>query len=82
MNHLPAFHKLRIKLENEVRALQAKNYFGDGMYSAGKRLGDSAVVTSELSAADIPEFIVRPPPSVSNPNPSISSRLIDTVLSL
>lgn len=60
MNHLPAFHELRIQLENEVRALRSRGYFGDGMFSAGRRLGDSSLVSSvALSSGEIPEFIVR-----------------------
>lgn len=59
MNHLPPFHKLRVQLQDEVQKLRSRNYYGDGMYSAGHRLSDSAMVASSAVAqGDLPDYIV------------------------
>lgn len=59
MNHLPAFHKFRLKLQDDVQVLRNRNYFGDGMYSAGHRLSDSKLVPpSMVTQGDLPDFIV------------------------
>ncbi|KAF9069241.1 WLM domain-containing protein [Rhodocollybia butyracea] len=60
MNHGPSFQALWQKLRNEVRKLQDKGYYGDGMcyWSAGTRLADSAVVPGQgLDIGDLPEYI-------------------------
>ncbi len=61
MHHLPSFHALRLQLIREVENLRSKMYFGDGMWSAGRRLEDSAVVFSgEMELSTIcPENVVR-----------------------
>ncbi|KAJ3815123.1 WLM domain-containing protein [Lentinula lateritia] len=58
MNHGPAFHALWQELRNEVRQLQNKGYYGDGYWSAGTRLADSAVVSGQgLGVGDLPQYI-------------------------
>ncbi|KAJ3998936.1 WLM domain-containing protein [Lentinula boryana] len=58
MNHGPAFQALWRRLRNEVRQLQNKGYYGDGYWSAGTRLADSAVISREgLNITDLPEYI-------------------------
>ncbi|KAJ3987964.1 WLM domain-containing protein [Lentinula detonsa] len=58
MNHGPAFQALWRRLRNEVRQLQNKGYYGDGYWSAGTRLADSAVISGEgLDMSDLPEYI-------------------------
>jgi hypothetical protein len=63
MNHGPDFQNLWKQLRNEVRALQNKSYYGDGLpslmswhviliifqgyWSAGTRLADSSKVTGQ-----------------------------------
>ncbi|KAL7279221.1 hypothetical protein ACG7TL_007061 [Trametes sanguinea] len=60
MNHGPAFQALWAKLRNEVRELQRKGYYGDGYWSSGTRLADSARLGSQgLEAIELPEFMVR-----------------------
>lgn len=59
MNHLPTFHKLRVQLQDEVWALRNKNYYGDGMYSAGQRIADSSIVAPSITVQeDFPDYIV------------------------
>ncbi|TFY75433.1 hypothetical protein EWM64_g8578 [Hericium alpestre] len=61
MHHGSEFQKLWRQLNNEVRALQLKGYYGDGYWSAGTRLADSARVEGEgVAGGDLPEFMVRP----------------------
>ncbi|KAI0775183.1 WLM domain-containing protein [Trametes elegans] len=58
MNHGPAFHALWAKLRNDVRELQSKGYYGDGYWSSGTRLADSAHLGSQgLDAGDLPEYM-------------------------
>ncbi|OSD06601.1 WLM-domain-containing protein [Trametes coccinea BRFM310] len=58
MNHGPAFQALWAKLRNEVRELQRKGYYGDGYWSSGTRLADSARLGSQgLEAIELPEFM-------------------------
>ncbi|KAJ4500684.1 WLM domain-containing protein [Lentinula lateritia] len=58
MNHGPAFQALWQELRNEVRQLQNKGYYGDGYWSAGTRLADSAVVSGQgLDVGDLPQYI-------------------------
>ncbi|KAG8916890.1 hypothetical protein FRC02_003489, partial [Tulasnella sp. 418] len=47
MNHLPPFQRLWAQLRSEVHALQRKGYFGDGYWSSGQRLQDSAEVQGQ-----------------------------------
>lgn len=45
MNHIPSQHgKLDSELRAECRQLQSRGYFGDGFWSAGKRLENNAFV--------------------------------------
>ncbi|KAI8980209.1 WLM domain-containing protein [Trametes punicea] len=58
MNHGPAFQTLWTKLRNDVKELQSKGYYGDGYWSSGSRLADSARMGSQgLDAGDLPEFM-------------------------
>ncbi|KAF8632237.1 hypothetical protein AX15_001989 [Amanita polypyramis BW_CC] len=58
MNHGPAFQALWRQLRAEVRALQDKSYYGDGYWSSGRRLADSARVSGEgIEAGDLPEYM-------------------------
>ncbi|KAI0833515.1 WLM domain-containing protein [Trametes gibbosa] len=58
MNHGPAFQALWTKLRNDVRDLQRKGYYGDGYWSSGTRLADSARVGgSGLDAGAFPEYM-------------------------
>ncbi|KAJ7035005.1 WLM domain-containing protein [Mycena alexandri] len=58
MNHGPAFQALWKRLRAEVRALQDKGYYGDGYWSAGTRLIDSATVTGDgITDEDLPEYM-------------------------
>ncbi|KAL1949510.1 hypothetical protein VTO73DRAFT_8391 [Trametes versicolor] len=58
MNHGPAFQALWTKLRNDVRELQSKGYYGDGYWSSGTRLADSARMGSQgLDTGDLPEYM-------------------------
>ncbi|CAE6500453.1 unnamed protein product [Rhizoctonia solani] len=60
MNHLAGFQQLNAQLCHEVAALRAKGYYGDGMYSSGARLCDSAEVAGRglgASDFDLPEYM-------------------------
>ncbi|KAJ7158784.1 WLM domain-containing protein [Mycena filopes] len=58
MNHGHAFQALWKRLRAEVRALQDKGYYGDGYWSSGTRLIDSATVTGEgIEDDEFPEFM-------------------------
>jgi len=58
MNHGPDFQALWSQLRNEVVTLQAKGYYGDGMWSSGTRLADSAkIVHNTLTEDDLPEYM-------------------------
>ncbi|KAH9945164.1 WLM-domain-containing protein [Epithele typhae] len=58
MNHGPAFQALWRKLRNDVGDLQRKGYYGDGYWSSGSRLSDSAVIRGEgLNADELPEYV-------------------------
>ncbi|PCH42161.1 WLM-domain-containing protein [Wolfiporia cocos MD-104 SS10] len=58
MNHGAAFQALWAKLRAEVRELQSKGYYGDGYWSSGARLADSARIGGHsLDAGDLPEYI-------------------------
>lgn len=58
MNHGPGFQALWSRLRKEVVALQARGYYGDGMWSSGTRLADSAVITGhETLDDDLPEYM-------------------------
>ncbi|KAJ7066921.1 WLM domain-containing protein [Mycena amicta] len=56
MNHGPGFQALWKQLRAEVRALQDKGYYGDGFWSSGSRLLDSADVSGDgIAAEDLPD---------------------------
>ncbi|KDR76338.1 hypothetical protein GALMADRAFT_476977 [Galerina marginata CBS 339.88] len=58
MNHGPAFQALWSRLRAEVRQLQDRGYYGDGYWSSGQRLRDSARVGEEgLEAGEFPEYM-------------------------
>ncbi|KAI6151961.1 WLM-domain-containing protein [Pisolithus tinctorius] len=58
MNHGPAFQNLWLRLRQEVRDLQNRGYFGDGYWSAGRRLADSAEVAGQgIQAGNLPEYM-------------------------
>ncbi|KDQ57192.1 hypothetical protein JAAARDRAFT_35796 [Jaapia argillacea MUCL 33604] len=58
MNHGPAFQALWRRLNNEVRGLQNKGYYGDGYWSSGHRLSDSAKVGGQgIEPGDLPEYM-------------------------
>ncbi|KAJ7637724.1 WLM domain-containing protein [Mycena polygramma] len=58
MNHGPAFQALWKRLRAEVRALQDKGYYGDGWWSSGTRLRDSAEVLGEgIEGGEFPEYL-------------------------
>ncbi|KAI0707333.1 WLM domain-containing protein [Earliella scabrosa] len=58
MNHGPAFQALWAKLRDDVRELQGKGYYGDGYWSSGHRLMDSARMGGQgLDAGDLPEYM-------------------------
>ena len=59
MNHGREFQKLWAQLRVEVRALQGRGYFGDGYWSSGSRLMDSARVGGQgIDDFDLPEYVV------------------------
>ncbi|KAI0303834.1 WLM domain-containing protein [Multifurca ochricompacta] len=58
MNHGPDFQALWSQLRKEVIALQARGYYGDGMWSSGTRLADSANMAGNGPAEDdYPEYM-------------------------
>ncbi|KAJ7650333.1 WLM domain-containing protein [Roridomyces roridus] len=58
MNHGPAFQALWKQLRAEVRDLQNTGYYGDGYWSSGSRLFDSARVTGDgIEDGDFPEYM-------------------------
>ncbi|KAG0705701.1 WLM-domain-containing protein [Suillus ampliporus] len=58
MNHGPAFQALWRQLRNDVRALQNKGYYGDGYWSSGTRLADSAKIAGQgVEMGDLPEYM-------------------------
>lgn len=58
MNHGPAFQALWSRLRAEVRRLQDRGYYGDGYWSSGTRLRDSARVGGVgIDAGDLPEYM-------------------------
>jgi hypothetical protein len=58
MNHGPAFQTLWRQLRNDVRALQNKGYYGDGYWSSGTRLADSAKIAGQgIEMGDLPEYM-------------------------
>ncbi|TFY67752.1 hypothetical protein EVG20_g3832 [Dentipellis fragilis] len=57
-NHSPAFYTFWRQLNGEMRALQAKGYYGDGYWSSGTRLVDSARVAGDgVATGALPEFM-------------------------
>ncbi|KAG2347719.1 WLM-domain-containing protein [Suillus weaverae] len=58
MNHGPAFQALWRQLRNDVRALQNRGYYGDGYWSSGTRLADSAKIAGQgIETGDLPEYM-------------------------
>ncbi|KAI5890112.1 WLM-domain-containing protein [Schizophyllum commune H4-8] len=59
MNHGPDFQKLWKQLRIEVRSLQDRGYYGDGYWSSGTRLGDSAQIEGQgvASSEYMPEYM-------------------------
>ncbi|KLO09895.1 WLM-domain-containing protein [Schizopora paradoxa] len=58
MNHGPDFQKLWAQLRREVKALQDKGYYGDGYWSSGTRLADSAPIGGQgVEEMDLPEYV-------------------------
>lgn len=59
MNHGRDFQRLWTQLRNEVAALQARGYFGDGYWSSGTRLSDSIRVGGQgVEDYGLPEYVV------------------------
>lgn len=55
MHHGPAFVKLNKKLKDELQALRARNYFGDGFWSDGKTLNASELAPDrEVKDEELP----------------------------
>ncbi|KAJ8072528.1 hypothetical protein PM082_016087 [Marasmius tenuissimus] len=58
MNHGTAFQDLWRRLRNDVRELQNKGYYGDGYWSSGKRLADSATISGNgIDPGELPEYM-------------------------
>ncbi|KAF9046953.1 WLM-domain-containing protein [Hymenopellis radicata] len=58
MNHGPDFQALWKQLRLEVRQLQDKGYYGDGYWSSGKRLVDSAKISGDgVETGELPEYM-------------------------
>lgn len=58
MNHGTAFQALWRQLRNDVRALQNRGYYGDGYWSSGTRLADSAKIAGQgIETEDLPEYM-------------------------
>ncbi|KAG8719410.1 hypothetical protein FRC08_002885 [Ceratobasidium sp. 394] len=60
MNHGASFQQLNSQLCHEVTVLRSKGYYGDGMFSSGSRLADSAQVAGRglgASEFDLPEYM-------------------------
>ncbi|KAF8807050.1 WLM-domain-containing protein [Phlegmacium glaucopus] len=58
MNHGPAFQALWKRLRAQVCQLQDRGYYGDGYWSSGTRLSDSARITGDgIQEGDFPEYI-------------------------
>ncbi|KAG9119700.1 hypothetical protein FRC07_005141 [Ceratobasidium sp. 392] len=60
MNHGTGFQQLNAQICHEVAILRSKGYYGDGMYSSGSRLSDSAEVAGRGLGAtdyDLPEYM-------------------------
>lgn len=58
MNHGPAFQALWIRLKAQVRQLQDRGYYGDGYWSSGTRLSDSARIAGDgIQEGDLPEYM-------------------------
>ncbi|EKM58369.1 uncharacterized protein PHACADRAFT_117246 [Phanerochaete carnosa HHB-10118-sp] len=58
MNHGPGFQALWAQLRREIRELQNEGYYGDGYWSSGTRLADSAPVGGAgIDGGDLPEYL-------------------------
>ncbi|KAG6337345.1 hypothetical protein ID866_1718, partial [Astraeus odoratus] len=72
MNHGPAFQALWQQLRQQVRTLQGQGYHGDGYWSSGRRLADSAKVAGQgIEMGDLPEYMVI---YVMNPSDTAKNR--------
>jgi hypothetical protein len=60
MNHGPDFQALWARLRSEVRELQVRGYYGDGYWSSGQRLADSARISGDgaITTDELPEYLV------------------------
>ncbi|KXN89116.1 DNA damage response protein wss1 [Leucoagaricus sp. SymC.cos] len=88
MNHGPAFQALWAQLRREVRQLQDRGYYGDGYWSSGTRLVDSARISGDgIEAGDFPEYMcggaqTRTRPNAQRRRRGVSQRHKDTTPSL
>ncbi|TFK28098.1 WLM-domain-containing protein [Coprinopsis marcescibilis] len=58
MNHGSDFQALWRQLRTEVRELQNRGYYGDGYWSSGQRVADSARVSGAgIDSGEFPEFM-------------------------
>ncbi|KAI5121211.1 hypothetical protein M0805_007221 [Coniferiporia weirii] len=58
MNHGRDFQRLWTQLRMEVGALQGKGYYGDGYWSSGTRIADSARIGGQgIEDYDLPDYI-------------------------
>jgi hypothetical protein len=57
MDHGSAFQALWRQLQQEVRALQSRGYYGDGYWSSGIRLADSAKIAQGIETGELPEYM-------------------------
>ncbi|KAF8450476.1 WLM domain-containing protein [Boletus edulis BED1] len=58
MDHGSAFQALWRQLQQEVRALQNREYYGDGYWSSGIRLADSAKMAGQgIAVGELPEYM-------------------------
>ncbi|KAF8159577.1 WLM domain-containing protein [Crassisporium funariophilum] len=88
MNHGPAFQALWKRLRADVRKLQDRGYYGDGYWSSGTRLSDSARIGGEgINAGDLPEYMCggaqsRTRPTATRRRRATQGKRRDTVPSL
>ncbi|KAL0565205.1 hypothetical protein V5O48_016821 [Marasmius crinis-equi] len=75
MNHGTAFQALWRRLRNEVRELQIKGYYGDGYWSSGRRLADSAAISGDGNdPGELPEYMCGGAQNRSRPTKRRKSR--------
>ncbi|KAF8558938.1 WLM-domain-containing protein [Imleria badia] len=57
-DHGSAFQALWRQLQQEVRALQNRGYYGDGYWSSGTRIADSAKIAGQgIGMGELPEYM-------------------------